>query len=103
MPKIPEKVWKPAKAEFSGAERKAILSCDPEAVSALASAITSELLKNIDNIPPFPIIASRLIEVLESSTVRTDIIERFVTQDAVIAAKVLRAADSPLYNPTSTI
>ena len=103
MPKIREKAWKPAKAEFSDAERKAILACDPEAVSALASAITSELLKNIDNIPPFPIIASRLIEVLESSSVRTDIIERFVTQDAVIAAKVLRAANSPLYNPTSTI
>ena len=48
-------------------------------------------------------IANKLIEALEAADVRTDIIERLVTQDAVIAAKILTTANSPFYNSPTTI
>ncbi len=89
--------WKPMQAEFRDDERRAVLSVDGAAVHALSSTITSELLASIDKIPPFPVIANRLIEALESKNVRTDVIERLVTQDAVIAAKILSVANSPVY------
>jgi len=98
-----EKIWKPAPAEFSDDARKKILTCDEAAVHALSSTITSELLASIDKIPPFPVIANKLIEALEAADVRTDIIERLVTQDAVIAAKILTTANSPFYNSPTTI
>lgn len=101
--KGPEKIWKPAQAEFSDADRKKILTCDEAAVHALSSTITSELLASIDKIPPFPVIANKLIEALEAADVRTDVIERLVTQDAVIAAKILSTANSPFYNSPTTI
>ncbi len=89
--------WKPMQAEFRDDERRAVLSVDGAAVHALSSTIISELLASIDKIPPFPVIANRLIEALESKDVRTDVIERLVTQDAVIAAKILSVANSPVY------
>lgn len=101
--KGPEKLWKPAPAEYGDAERKKILACDEAAVHALSSTITSELLASIDKIPPFPVIANKLIEALEATEVRTDVIERLVTQDAVIAAKILSTANSPFYNSPTTI
>ncbi len=101
--KGPEKLWKPAPPAFSDVERKKILACDEAAVHALSSTITSELLASIDKIPPFPVIASKLIEALEATDVRTDVIERLVTQDGVIAARILSTANSPFYNSPTTI
>jgi putative nucleotidyltransferase with HDIG domain len=101
--KAAEKLWRPAQAEFTDADRKKILACDEGAVQALSSTITSELLASIDKIPPFPVIANKLIEALEAADVRTDVIERLVTQDAVIAAKILSTANSPFYNSPTTI
>lgn len=89
--------WKPMQAEFRDDERRAVLSVDGAAIHALSSTITSELLASIDKIPPFPVIANRLIEALDSKNVRTDVIERLVTQDAVIAARILSVANSPVY------
>ena len=98
-----EKIWKPMPPEFSDDERKAILAADETAVHTLASTIISELLASIDKIPPFPVVANRLIETLEAKNVRTDVVERLVTQDAVIAAKILSAANSPFYGSPTTI
>jgi putative nucleotidyltransferase with HDIG domain len=102
-PKAPEKIWKPSPAEYTDLERRHILSCDEAAVHTLSSTIISELLASIDKIPPFPVIANKLIEALEAADVRTDVIERLVTQDAVIAAKILSTANSPFYNSPTTI
>jgi putative nucleotidyltransferase with HDIG domain len=101
--KTAEKLWKPAQPEFADLERKNILGCDEAAVHALSSTIISELLASIDKIPPFPVIANKLIEALEATDVRTDVIERLVTQDAVIAAKILNTANSPFYNSPTTV
>jgi putative nucleotidyltransferase with HDIG domain len=90
-------------AEFREDERRAVLSVDGTAVHTLSSTIISELLASIDKIPPFPVIANRLIEALESKEVRTDVIERLVTQDAVIAAKILSVANSPVYGLSTPV
>jgi len=96
-------LWKPMQAEFRDDERHAVLSVDGAAVHALSSTITSELLASLDKIPPFPVIANRLIEALESKNIRTDVIERLVTQDAVIAAKILSVANSPVYGLSTPV
>lgn len=102
-PKPPEKLWKPSPAEYTDQDRGQVLSCDEAAVHTLSSTIISELLASIDKIPPFPVIANKLIEALEAADVRTDVIERLVTQDAVIAAKILNTANSPFYNSPTAI
>ena len=89
--------------EFREDERRAVLSIADTAVHTLSSTIISELLASIDKIPPFPVIANRLIEALESKEVRADVIERLVTQDAVIAAKILSVANSPLYGLSTPV
>ncbi len=101
--KPPEKLWRPAQPEFGEGERKKILACDQAEIQALSTTIIAELQASIDKIPPFPLIAQKLIEALESNNVRTDVVERLVTQDAVIAAKILQTANSPFYNPQPAI
>lgn len=105
-PAVEKKVappWKPMPTEFREDERRAVLSIADTAVHTLSSTIISELLASIDKIPPFPVIANRLIEALESKEVRADVIERLVTQDAVIAAKILSVANSPLYGLSTPV
>ncbi len=98
-----QKPWQPAKPDFADAERARILACSEDEVQALAATITSTLLASLDKIPPFPVIASRLVQTLESRDVRADAIERLITQDAVIAARILSAANSSFYSPPTTI
>jgi len=98
-----QKPWQPAKPDFADAERARILACSEDEVQALAATITSTLLASLDKIPPFPVIASRLVQTLESRDVRADAIERLITQDAVIAARILSTANSSFYSPPSTI
>jgi putative nucleotidyltransferase with HDIG domain len=101
--KTVEKIWKPAPPEFTDLERRNILASDEAAVRALSSTIMSELQASMDKIPPFPVIANKLIEALEANNVRTDLVERLITQDAAIAAKILSTANSPFYNSPTTI
>ncbi len=89
--------WTPKPPTFAVSDRSDVLSCDADEVSALASTIISELLASIDKVPPFPIVANKLIELSSQPDVRTDLVERLVIQDAVIAAKVISAANSPYY------
>jgi putative nucleotidyltransferase with HDIG domain len=89
--------WKPRPPAFKAAERADVASCDPDEVGALASTIISELLASIDKVPPFPVVANKLIELSSQPDVRSDLVERLVVQDAVIAAKVISAANSPFY------
>jgi putative nucleotidyltransferase with HDIG domain len=89
--------WKPKPPVFKPAERADVASCDPDEVGALASTIISELLASIDKVPPFPVVANKLIELSSQPDVRSDLVERLVVQDAVIAAKVISAANSPFY------
>ena len=95
--------WKPMPPEFSDEERRAILAVDETAVASLSSTIISELLASIDKIPPFPIIANRLIEALEARNIRTDVVEKLITQDSVIAAKILSVANSPVYGLSAPV
>lgn len=89
--------WKPKAPAFKAAERADVASCDPDEVGTLASTIISELLASIDKVPPFPVVANKLIELSSQADVRSDFVERLVVQDAVIAAKVISAANSPFY------
>jgi putative nucleotidyltransferase with HDIG domain len=98
-----EKPWQPAKPEFNEGERHRILACNEDEVQALAATITSTLLASLDKIPPFPVVASKLVQTLEGDDVRADVVERLITQDAVIAARILSTANSSFYSPPSTI
>jgi putative nucleotidyltransferase with HDIG domain len=100
---IPEKPWQPAKPEFNDNERRRVMACNEDAIQSLASTITTTLLASIDKIPPFPVIASKLVQALEGTDVRTDVVERLITQDAVIAARILSTANSSFYSPPTTI
>jgi putative nucleotidyltransferase with HDIG domain len=100
---VDEAEWTPPKPAFSLAARADIAATDPDEVATLAATITSELLASIDKVPPFPIVANRLIELSTRSDVRADVVERLVVQDAVIAAKVIGAANSPFYGLSSRV
>lgn len=98
-----EPEWRPGRPTFSSADRADIAACDPTEVGALASTITTELLTSVDKVPPFPIVANKLIELSTKSDVRADSIERLVVQDAVIAARVISAANSPFYGLSTRV
>ncbi len=87
--------WKPKAPLFTAAQRADVVACDPGAVASLASTIISELLASIDKVPPFPVVANKLIVLSSEGEVRTDVVEELVSRDAVIAAKVIRAANAP--------
>lgn len=87
--------WKPKAPIFTAAQRADVVACDPAAVASLASTIISELLASIDKVPPFPVVANKLIVLSSEGEVRTDVVEELVSRDAVIAAKVIRAANAP--------
>ncbi len=95
--------WSPKPPVFKAAERADVASCNPDDVGTLASTIISELLASIDKVPPFPVVANKLIELSSQPDVRTDLVERIVVQDAVIAAKVISAANSPFYGLTNKV
>ena len=95
--------WQPGPPLFSRADRADIAALDPIDVSALASTITSELLASIDQVPPFPLVANKLIELSSRTNVRADVIERLVVQDPVIAAKVISAANSPYFGRSTAV
>ena len=95
--------WQPGPPMFSMADRADIAALDPVEVSALASTITSELLASIDQVPPFPLVANKLIELSSRPNVRADVIERLVVQDPVIAAKVISAANSPYFGLSTAV
>ena len=99
----PGLAWLPGRPLFSAAERADVVACDPVEVTTLASTIISELLASIDKVPPFPLIANRLIALSSQPDVRVDIVERLVEQDAVIAAKVIGAANALLFDQTSPV
>ena len=99
----PRLKWSPKPPVFKAAERADVASCNPDEINTLASTIISELLASIDKVPPFPVVADKLIELSSQPDVRSDLVERIVAQDAVIAAKVISAANSPFYGLTTKI
>ena len=95
--------WSPEPPLFKAAERADVAACNPDDVGTLASTIISELLASIDKVPPFPVVAQKLIDLSSQSDVRSDLVERLVVQDAVIAAKVISTANSPFYGLTHKV
>jgi putative nucleotidyltransferase with HDIG domain len=51
----------------------------------------------IEHLPPLPAIVQRLLEVTKSARSSADDVARVLREDAAVAAKILRVANSPFY------
>ena len=51
----------------------------------------------LDNLPPFPLVATRLLEVLSQENAHITGVGRIIAADSVFASRVLQLANSPLF------
>ncbi len=61
------------------------------------AADVASLLASLDQLPPFPPVALRTIQVLSSDRIETDELTRLVSADPVLASEILQAANSALF------
>jgi putative nucleotidyltransferase with HDIG domain len=61
------------------------------------------LFKDISDLPTIPAIVSRVLSRLDSPEVEPDEIGDLILSDQVLAARVIRVVNSPLYRPASQI
>jgi putative nucleotidyltransferase with HDIG domain len=61
------------------------------------------LVKDVDDLPTIPAIVSKVISMLDDSEADPDAIADLMLSDQVLAARVIRLVNSPLYRPTSEI
>lgn len=61
------------------------------------------LFKDVSDLPTIPAIVSRVIAKLDSPEVEPDEICDLILSDQVLAARVIRVVNSPLYRPASQI
>lgn len=62
-----------------------------------------KLFKDISDLPTIPAIVSRVISQLDSQEAEPDNIADLILSDQVLAARVIRVVNSPLYRPASQI
>jgi putative nucleotidyltransferase with HDIG domain len=61
------------------------------------------LIKDVDDLPTIPAIVSKVIGMLDDNEADPDAIANLMLSDQVLAARVIRLVNSPLYRPTSEI
>jgi len=55
------------------------------------------IVSNIGDLPPTPVVALRVLRLVESDTVSAKVIAEVVSHDPAISARLLKTANSPLY------
>src|ERR1700690_3871613 len=62
-----------------------------------------KLFKDVSDLPTIPVIASRVMRLLDDHESNPDEIADLILSDQVLAARVIRVVNSPLYMPGSKI
>ncbi len=62
-----------------------------------------KLFKDVSDLPTIPAVVSRVISLLDNHEAEPDEIADLILSDQVLAARVVRVVNSPLYRPTSEI
>lgn len=62
-----------------------------------------KLVRDVSELPPIPVIVSRVISMLDSQESEPEEIADLLLSDPVLAARVIRLVNSPLYRPSSEI
>jgi len=62
-----------------------------------------KLFKDVSDLPTIPAVVSRVIAMLDSQEGEADEIADLILADQVLAARVIRVVNSPLYRPTNEI
>lgn len=57
----------------------------------------------LENLPPFPAVATQLLQVVSREDVNLNEVGRFISSDPVLAADVLQIANSPVYGLRSQV
>jgi putative nucleotidyltransferase with HDIG domain len=65
--------------------------------AATASALADKKPWALDNLPPFPLVATRLLEVLSDENAHITGVGRIIAAEPVFASRVLQMANSPLF------
>ena len=61
------------------------------------------LVKDVDDLPAIPAIVSKVVNMLDDVDADSDAIADLMLSDQVLAARVIRVVNSPLYRPNSEI
>ena len=61
------------------------------------------LVKDVDDLPAIPAIVSKVVSMLDDVDADSDAIADLMLSDQVLAARVIRVVNSPLYRPNSEI
>lgn len=61
------------------------------------------LVDQIESLPPFPAVATRLVSACESERLSAEQIGRIISEDPALAARILRIANSPFYGAAGKI
>lgn len=62
-----------------------------------------KLVRDVDDLPAIPAIVSKVVGMLEDVDADSDAIADLMLSDQVLAARVIRVVNSPLYRPNSEI
>lgn len=69
----------------------------PDRAAALRRFVLDRAEKGADELPAFPVVATRLLELLEQPGAELRAVEALVAQDAAVSAQVLGMANSLMY------
>lgn len=61
------------------------------------------LVKNIVDLPTIPTVAAKILELLNSFDIEMDVLVDMILSDQVLAARVIKVVNSPLYRPAHEI
>ena len=61
------------------------------------------LIKDVDDLPAIPAVVSKVVSMLDDVDADSDAIADLMLSDQVLAARVIRVVNSPLYRPNSEI
>ncbi len=61
------------------------------------------LVRDVDDLPTIPVIVSKIIGMLDEGDADSDAIADLMLSDQVLAARIVRLVNSPLYRPASEI
>jgi HD-like signal output (HDOD) protein len=90
-------------AEFDVTLRMPLDSVNDEATTAAGQRVIAYFLEDKSELPAFPALAMRILEVARRPNVNMNEFVTVVSQDPAIATRILRVANSPFYASISEI
>lgn len=89
--------------DYDPADRNPVCRAVDEESHRIGELVTEKFLKSKSDLPAFPALATRILQVVKQPDVNMNKLVSIVSRDPAIATRILRVANSGFYSSTSEI